>query len=238
MNLDFSEEQEALREMVRGVCADYAPLEVVRKVEDDATGYPFDFWKQLGELGLLGLTLPEEHGGADQSALEAAIVYEEFGRALSPSPHFVSSSLCGGALVRAGSEEQRRAWLPEIATGDAILTPAWLEPKRGFGPEGVQLRAVAEGGDYRLSGTKLHVPFASAADRLLVLARTGDGERDVELLLVDPRSPGVEMTQQLSLASDTQYRVDLHDVRVPASDRVGASCSRPRRSAGPSARSR
>ncbi|UCE85060.1 MAG: acyl-CoA/acyl-ACP dehydrogenase [Deltaproteobacteria bacterium] len=225
MNLDFSEEQVVLREMVRGLCAEYAPLEVVRKLEDDPIGYPTDFWKQQGELGLLGLTLPESYGGAQQTALDAAIVYEEFGRALAPSPHFVSSVLSGGALLAAGTEEQKKSWLPRIGSGEAILTPAWLEPGNGYGPRGVQVEAVADGGDFRLSGTKRHVLFASAADRLLVLARTGPGEADVDLFLVDPKAPGVDLTQQLSLASDTQYRVDFRDVRVPAADRVGAAGS-------------
>ena len=225
MDLDFTEEQEMLREMVRGMCAEYASLEVVRKMEDDPVGYTPGFWKQLGELGLLGLTLPEKYGGADQSALEAAVVYEELGRSLSPSPHFVSSVLGGGVLTLAGSDEQKDAWLPKIVSGEAILTPAWLEPKHGYGPAGVQMKAVAEGDHYRLNGTKLHVPFASSATRLLLLARTGEGEKDIDLLLVDPRSQGVELTQQLSLASDTQYQLDFKDVRVPSASRIGAARS-------------
>ncbi len=225
MDLDFTEEQEMLREMVRGMCAEYASLEVVRKMEDDPVGYAPGFWKQLGELGLLGLTLPEKYGGADQSALEAAVVYEELGRSLSPSPHFVSSVLGGGVLTLAGSDEQKDAWLPKIVSGEAILTPAWLEPKHGYGPAGVQMKAVAEGDHYRLNGTKLHVPFASSATRLLLLARTGEGEKDIDLLLVDPRSQGVELTQQLSLASDTQYQLDFKDVRVPSANRIGAARS-------------
>jgi alkylation response protein AidB-like acyl-CoA dehydrogenase len=194
-------------------------------MEDDPVGYPPGFWKQLGELGLLGLTLPEKYGGADQSALEAAVVYEELGRSLSPSPHFVSSVLGGGVLTLAGSDEQKDAWLPKIVSGEAILTPAWLEPKHGYGPAGVQMKAVADGDHYRLNGTKLHVCFASSATRLLVLARTGEGEQDIDLLLVDPTSPGIELTQQLSLASDTQYQVDFVDVRVPSANRIGAARS-------------
>jgi len=225
MDLDFTEEQQMLREMVRGMCAEYAPLDVVRAMEDDPTGCPAEFWKQLGELDLLGLTIPEEYGGSGQTALEGAIVYAELGRSLAPSPHFVSSVMSAGALVLAGSDEQKRAWLPKIVSGDAILTPAWLEPKGGYGPAGVQLRAVAEGAEYRLTGTKQHVLFARAATRLLVLVRTGDGDEDIALLLVDPQSPGVELTQQLSLASDTQYKVSFDDVRVPATERVGAEGS-------------
>ena len=225
MDLDFSEEQQMLREMVRGVCAEYAPLDVVRAMEDDPTGYPAEFWKQLGELDLLGLTIPEEYGGSGQTALEAAIVYAELGRSLAPSPHFVSSVMSAGALALAGSEEQKRAWLPRIVSGDAILAPAWLEPRGGYGPSGIQLRAVTDGANYRLTGTKQHVLFASAASRLLVLVRTGDGDEDIALLLVDPGSPGVELAQRLSLASDTQYKVTFDDVRVPQADRVGVEGS-------------
>ncbi len=223
MDLDFSEEQEMLREMVRGVCSEYSPIDVVRSMEDDATGYPAEFWKQLAPLGLLGLLLPEEHSGSGQSLLEAAIVYEEFGRALTPTPHFVSAVLGAGALLRAGSEEQKNEWLPRIVSGEAILTPAWIEPERGFGARGVQLTASIEGDAVRLNGVKRHVAFASSATRLLVLARSGEGEGGVELLLVDPASPGVTLTQQLSLASDTQYRVDFADVRVPLANRIGST---------------
>lgn len=225
MDLDFTEEQQMLRETVRGLCGAHAPISVVRAMEDDPTGYPETLWKKMAELGLLGLTLPEQYGGACQSALEGAIVYEELGRSLAPSPHFVSSVMSAGALARAGSAEQQRTWLPKIASGEAILTPAWLEPRHGFGPTGVQLAAVADGTHYRLSGTKRHVQFASSATRLLALARTGAGPQDIDLFLVDPKSPGITLVQQRSLASDTQYEVRFNDVRVPVADRLGAAHS-------------
>ncbi len=225
MDLDFTEEQQMLREMVRGVFAEYAPIEAVRALEDDPKGYPDALWKQMAELDLLGLTIPEAFGGSAQGMLEAAIVYEEIGRSLAPTPHFVSCVLSAGALAKAGSEEQKQAWLPKIVTGAAILTPAWLEPRNGFGPRGVQVRAVADGDAFVLTGTKWHVLFASAATRLLVLARTGDGLTDVDLFLVDPSAAGVKLSQQMNLASDTQYAVELDGVRVPASDRVGPAGS-------------
>src|SRR5579862_116892 len=145
MDLDRTEEQEMLRELVRGVCSSYAPLETVRALEDDPFGYPTELWKQLGALDLIGLMIPSEYGGSGMTALEGAVVYEELGRALAPSPHFVSAVMSAGVLLRNASEEQKRAWLPRIVSGEAIVTTAWLEPGNGFGTRGVQARAVPDG---------------------------------------------------------------------------------------------
>jgi alkylation response protein AidB-like acyl-CoA dehydrogenase len=225
MNLDFSEEQDMLREMLRGLCNEYCTVDTVREMEDHPVGYPDELWKQMSELGLLGLLIPESYGGGEQSMLEAAIVYEELGRALAPTPHFVSSVVSATALQVGGSDTQKQEWLPKIAGGEAILTPVWLEPGNGWGPKGVQLRAQQDGDAFVLNGIKRHVLFASSATRMLVLVRTGDGEQDVDILLVDPNASGVTLTQQKSLASDTQYKVEFENVRVPASERLGAAGS-------------
>jgi alkylation response protein AidB-like acyl-CoA dehydrogenase len=225
LDLQFSEEQEMLRETVRGVCASTSPLGVVRQLEDDPVGYSPDLWKQLAHLDLIGLQLPEEFGGSGMSTLETVVLYEEFGRSLAPSPHFVSAILSGGALARSGSDDLKAAWLPRIVTGEAILTPAWLEPENGFGPKGVQVRAVADGDGFLLSGVKRHVAFARAATALVVLARTGDDPEAVDLFVVETGAPGVTLTQQMSIASDAQYRVDLDQVRVTAADRIGPAGS-------------
>jgi alkylation response protein AidB-like acyl-CoA dehydrogenase len=225
MDLDFSEEQEMLREMVRGVCATSASLEALRELEDDPKGYRDEFWKQLAELDLIGLTISEDYGGSGMSSLEAVIVYEEFGRALAPSPHFASAVMSAGVLAAVGSDEQRRRWLPRIAKGDAVLVPAWLEPGNGFGPKGVQLRATPDADGFVLDGVKWHVPFASSAERLVVLARTGDDSEAVDLFLVDPAGEGVTFEQQKTIASDTQYAVSLSGVRVDAADRIGGAGS-------------
>jgi alkylation response protein AidB-like acyl-CoA dehydrogenase len=155
--------------------------------------------------------------------LESVVVYEEFGRGLVPSPHFVSSILCGGALARAGGDEQKQAWLPRLVTGEAILTPAWMEPENGFGPKGIEVRAVADGDGFLISGTKRHVAFAQAATGLVVLARTGDGIGDVDLFVVDRSAAGLTLTQQMTIGSDAQYRVDFDRVRVTEADRIGSA---------------
>ena len=222
MDLDRTEEQEMLRELVRGVCNSYAPLSVVRALEDDPVGYPTELWKQLGSLDLIGL-IPSEYGGSGMTALEGAVIYEELGRALAPSPHFVSAVMAAGVLLRGGTDEQKQSWLPVIASGETIVSTAWLEPGNGFGPRGVQLTARVDGADFVLDGVKWHVPFASTATALVVLARTETG--GVDLFLVDPSSPGVTLTQQLTIASATQYAVELTGVRVPAGARIGPAGS-------------
>jgi alkylation response protein AidB-like acyl-CoA dehydrogenase len=225
MNLDFSEEQQVLRDMVRGVLGEHCPIEVVRRTEDDPVGYPEALWKQLAEVGAVGILIPESFGGAGQTLLEAAILYEELGRALAPTPHFASAVLGAGLLRVAGSEAQQQSWLPRIASGDAIFSLAWLEPDSSFGPRGVQLRATPDGDGFRLRGVKRHVPFARAATQWIVLARTGEGLEDIDLFLVDPAAQGIVQQQQLSLASDCQYELRFEDVRVPASARLGAAGS-------------
>ncbi len=221
MNLDFTEEQDMLRDTVRGVLSELCTPDVVRAMEDDPKGYPEDLWKQFAELGLTGIVIPEQYGGSDMGIMEAAITYEELGRALAPTPHFHSAFLSAKILLTSGTDAQKDAWLSKIAGGEAILTPAWLEPNNGFGPKGVQMRAEASGDGFVLNGTKMHVHFASSADRLLVLARTGDADDAISIFLVDPNAEGVKLTQLMSLSSDTQYRVDFDGVAVSAADKVG-----------------
>ncbi len=104
LDLDFDQEQELLRQTVRDVLGRYCPLDVVRQMEDDPVGYPAPLWEQLGELDLIGLLLPEEYGGSGMSLIEGVALYEELGRALAPTPHFVSAVLSGGVLAAAGSD--------------------------------------------------------------------------------------------------------------------------------------
>jgi alkylation response protein AidB-like acyl-CoA dehydrogenase len=205
MDLDFTEEQEMLREMVRGLCSSYAPLETVRALEDDPIGFAPEMWKQMAALDLIGMMLPPEYGGSGMTALEGSILYSELGRALVSSPHFVSAVVAANVLLAAGTHEQKQAWLPRIVSGDAIVTVAWLEPTSGFGIGAINAHARDDSGTWRIDGVKWHVPFAKAANAMLTLARTG--EESVGLFLVD--AADVEMSQQLTVGSDTQYEVSF-----------------------------
>ncbi len=218
MDLDFSEEQQMIVDTTRAVLDEYSSTEVVRAMEDDANGVAESLWKQMSEVGLNGLLIPEEYGGGGMSFFEGALVYEELGRAMAPVPHFVSCVMSAGVLLEAGSEEQKQAWLPRIADGSAILTTAWYEPGGGQGEAGVTLEARRDGDDYVLTGVKRSVPYAGVADRLIVLARSEDG---VDLFLVDPRSDGAKLTFHRSQGREPHFRIDFDGVRVPSSDRIG-----------------
>lgn len=249
LNLDFTPEQDMLREAVRGLCGRLSPLERVRELEDDPDGIARELWDQLGELGLCGLMVPESLGGSEMSLIDGVVVYEELGRALAPVPHFVSCVLSAAAIVAAGDGAgspgpptspgsgsrggpvgdlptgAAAELLAEIASGAAIVTPAWLEPGGGFAPKGVRLttaEASADGG-FKLDGVKLHVAFAAAADHLLVLARTGPAPAEVDLFLVPAGADGLALEQCFSLASDTQYVVGFDEVELPAESRLGAA---------------
>ena len=218
MDLELTEEQQMIIDMSRSLLEEHSTREVVRLVEDDEKGYPETLWKQLGDAGLIGVLIPESYGGGEMTMVEAALIYEELGRALAPVPHFESAVMSALLLQQAGSDAQKQAWLPKIATGESILTLAWLEPSRGYGENGVQLSAKSEGSDFVLSGVKLGVRYAGVAEQLLVLARSDHG---VELFLVDPKAEGVKLEHYRSQGGDPHFRVEFNDVRVDASARVG-----------------
>jgi alkylation response protein AidB-like acyl-CoA dehydrogenase len=220
MDLNFTEEQTLLRDMVRSMVEDHSTMAVVRAMEHDEIGIPTELWQQMKETGLLGIMLPEEHGGIGLNLQDCAHIYEELGRGLAPGPHFVSSIVSVAAITKGGSEAQKNELLPLIGSGDLIITPAWLEPDNGFGPEGVQVRAIANGDGFTLSGVKRHVFYARAAQKLLVLARTGDTVDAIDLFLVDVDADGVSLEQQRSMAYDTQYKVTFADVAIPAANRL------------------
>jgi len=222
MDLKFTDEQDMLRETTQALCRDASGMDVVRQMENDPIGIPEKLWTGMREAGLTGIFVPEEYGGTGLDLLSCVVIYEELGRALAPGPHFGSAVMSVLAVREAGSAAQKSALLPRLASGDTVIVPAWLEPDRGYGPEGVQLEARRSGEGYRLTGVKRHVFHAKAASRLLVLARTGKGEDEIDLFLVDADASGLVFEQQKSMASDTQYRVTFEDV---AAERLGAAGS-------------
>jgi len=197
MDARFSDEQDHLREAAREFLARECPMSLVRAQMDGATGLPEALWQQMADLGWLGLVIDEEHGGSGLGLIDVAVVLEEIGRVLCPGP-FLSTALVGAlAIGWAGSPEQKRTLLPEIAGGGLRLAFAQLEERASWEPEAVQLGAVRDGDIHRLTGRKLFVADAPSADRLIVVARSDEGTTDTDdvlgLFLVDSQDDGVEI---------------------------------------------
>jgi alkylation response protein AidB-like acyl-CoA dehydrogenase len=198
MNFGFSEEQELLRNEVRKFLDEQCPLAVVRQIMETPSGYAPEQWKQLGELGFLGLVLPSEFGGAGLGWVDLVVLLEETGRSLFPSP-LISTTLAGAAILDAGSPEQQRRWLPGIAEGCVIGSVAVLEAADDLSLQGVQLRGRLEGDVYVLSGEKHFVADATQADVFVVAFRTGDALEEVAFGLVEAEARGVSVEETPTL---------------------------------------
>jgi alkylation response protein AidB-like acyl-CoA dehydrogenase len=190
MNFDFSDDQKQLRDQARKFLTEKCPPKAVRAVLDGKADYDRELWKGLAEMGFLGVAIPEEYGGAGAGHLELCVIAEEMGRALAPVPFSSTVYLAAEALLLAGSEAQKQAWLPKITSGEAIGTLALFEGKGNPSPEGIKLDAA--GGV--LNGVKKPVPDGTVADLAIVAARTASSGRDsdISLFLVDMKGGGVE----------------------------------------------
>src|SRR5256884_2439587 len=199
MNFSFSSDQQLLKNSARAFLDEHMKPATVRLLWDDPRGESEALWKEMGELGWLGLTLPEAHGGSGLGMIETAILLEEMGRAALPGP-YLPTVLSARAIEAAGTDAQRKRWLSAIATGDARATVAFLDADLDWRPEATQARAEKTAKGWALTGTKRFVPWAHVADVLLVPARTPDG---LTLFLVDPSAARLtlEPTPVMDLAT-------------------------------------
>ena len=223
MDFEFSEEQEMLRKFARDFLEDNCPSEYVKQMESDETGYSAEVWNGMAELGWMGLAFPEEFGGQEMNFFDLTVLLEEMGRACVPGPFFADVILGGMTILSAGTEEQKKEFLPQIADGKLIMTLALTEPSEVYTPDGIETKAVADGDDYVLNGTKLYVTDFNVADYVICVARTKDGtDADgITLFLVDAKANGVSSTALQGIAADKIFEVVFADVRVPKANIVG-----------------
>jgi alkylation response protein AidB-like acyl-CoA dehydrogenase len=227
MNFGFNEEQELLRSTARKFLENECPSEVVRKLMDTPEGMTPALWGKLAEQGWLGLITPEAYDGMGLGLVDLVVLMEEMGRAVVPGPYF-STVLLGGLGIReAGTEAQKKEWLPKIAAGEKRVTLAWMEPSAQLGPEGVTLAAAEKGGTFTLSGTKLFVPDAHTADAVVVAARTGKpGAEGISLFLVPKGAKGLAVTLLPTMDQTRKLcEVTLKDVAVGGDAVLGATGS-------------
>ena len=214
MNFGFTEEQELLRAEVRKFLDQNCPLEEVRKLSGTESGFSRDFWMRMAELGWVGLTLPEAHGGVGLGWEDLVVVLEETGRTLFPSP-LIATVLAANAIARSGDAAQQKRWLPRLASGAAIGTFAYLEAGDSQDPAATLLRGRRDGDGFALEGEKLFVPDAAAADLCVVAFRTGDGPDALSLGVVERDAKGLTV-ERLPTMDETKRtgRVRFDGVRV------------------------
>ncbi len=221
MNLALSEEQEMLKEAARDFLSEKCPKSFVRQMEQDEKGYSPELWQELANLGWLGLAFPEKYGGGDMTFLDLSVLLEEMGRACLPAPFLATVLLGGLPIVDAGSEEQKMQYLPQIASGKAILSLALAEPGMGYGPEAIAVEAIPDGDSYVINGSKLFVPYAHVADYLLCVARTGKQGGKITIFIVNAKSPGIKCTVLETMAHDKLCEVVFDNVRAAKENILG-----------------
>jgi alkylation response protein AidB-like acyl-CoA dehydrogenase len=219
MDFSYSEEQSALRELARKILEEQATPERIREIERGEERLDLALWRELAKANLLGAALPERFGGSGYGFFELCLLLEELGRVVAPIPAWPTLVLGALPLAEFGTEEQRRRWLPGVAAGELVLSGALSEPENDDALRPTT-RVVADAGGHRLTGTKICVPAAHAAARVLVPARTSGG--GVQLFLVDPRAEGVRLEAQVATSRELQARVTLDGVRVQEADRLGS----------------
>ena len=226
MNFAFSDEQEELRQTVRRFLEGKSPSAEVRRLMESTDGYDAAVWKQMGqELGLQGLHIPEEFGGQGYTFVELAIVLEEMGRVLLCAPYFSSVVLAANAILNAGTEAQKAALLPGIATGETIATLAFTEPNGKWDSAGITMEARADGDSYLLDGEKMFVIDGHTAGLIVVVARLAgtSGTDGIAFFTVDGDASGLTRTPLATMdQTRKQARLEFSGVRATPLGEPGA----------------
>ena len=226
LNHDLGETLDIVRETVR----QFSSAEIAPRADeiDRSNEFPRDLWPRLGDLGLLGITVSEEYGGADLGYLAHTVVMEEVSRGsasvgLSYGAH---SNLCVNQIFRNGSEDQKRRYLPPLVTGEHVGALAMSEPDAGSDVVSMRLRAEKQGDHYILNGSKMWITNGPEADTLVIYAKTNPeaGSRGITAFLVERGFPGFHPSPKLDKLGNARLlhqRAGVRGLRSPGRERAG-----------------
>ena len=224
MDFGLTELQEMLKTSARDFLKNNCPKNLVKQMAKDIKGYTPELWKMMGEMGWMGLIVPEKYGGAGGSFLDLIVLLEEMGRACLPGPFFSTVVLGGITLIEDGSDEQKEAILPRLAEGKVLMTLAVLEEDPGYNARNIKLKAVPIGADYLLNGRKMFVPDAHVSDYMIVAARTQESinpDYGITLFLIETTTPGIKTNLLHTVTGDKQCEVTFENVKIPVTAIIG-----------------
>ncbi len=215
MDFAFTEEQQAIVEAATGLLSGLVTPDRVMAVELTADAVDRELWRSLAEADLLGLAVPQAHGGGGYGLMELCLLLEAQGNVVAPVPLWATLVLGALPIARFGSSTQQARWLPGVVAGEAMLTAA-LTGSANSAHGLPTVIASPEGDHWILNGTELAVPQAHVATRIVVPARTTDGA--VLLVLLDPQSPGVSLERTVTTNREIHPHLHLAEVGVSSDD--------------------
>lgn len=217
MNFNFSEEEQAAKELAEQILDESTSFDRLREVErdDDGPGFDQELWASLAEANLLGLPLSEDLGGQGFSYVALCLLLEQAGRNLAPVPLVESIVYTALPIEKFGSDSLKKDLLPRVIAGEALLTAGFAEIGAPALSRKVRTQATASDDGWKLSGEKVCVPYAAAAEKILVSATGANG---IGLFLVSPNAAGVKLDRQETTAHERQYVLTLDDVSVRGDD--------------------
>ena len=225
MNFDLSQDQKLLVDTAASFVRKESPVTRLRAMRQDPVGYSKELWKRMGELGWLGVLMPESLGGFGGTFQDAALILEKLGTTLVPEPYIASVVLGASAIVSLGNDEQKKRWVEPLVAGDTSLALAYAEPEGRFDPQRIVTRAHKSGQAYRISGKKVFVLNGHAADAIVVSARTSGGETDrtgISAFVVDPRAPGLSVRSIKTMDGHRAAMLTFENVEVGADRLLGS----------------
>ncbi len=224
MDLGLTEIQQMLKTSAQEFLSRECPLTLVREMEEDPQGYTDELWRQMIGLGWTGVAFPEQYGGTGGNFADLGVLLEEIGRSLAPSPFFATVVLGGLTVLDGGSDAQKDDLLSRICAGTVTMTLAVTEASASYEPWGIEASAQKNGGNYEITGTKLFVPTAHAANMIIVAARTSsesDPAKGITLFLVPSDAAGLQITPMRSIGNEKVFEVSLDKVSVPEDSVIG-----------------
>ena len=226
MTISFAldESQALLRSNVREFLERECPDSLVREAEESDLSYSPELWQKLADVGFLSLGIPEQYGGAGSTFFDLGLFFEESGRVAMPGPQLATLAIAAQAIAAQGREEQKRQYLPGIASGRVVFAFALSEQEGECRPQGVETTAERDGDAYVLNGTKQFIKDTAAATHLLVTARTdrsASNESGLTNFIVDAGLSGIETRRYRVISGDTLAEVKFQEVKVPAAEVLG-----------------